>query len=436
MSAVDVLALYAAVGTAPAPPVHCLEETYRLYLKQIISEEGLDDPIMLVDLQLLADQVQLWKKLLPRVQPFYAVKCNPDEVLLRVLHAVGCCFDVASKAEIDLVLSLSCAPSKIIYANPCKNISSIKYSKQQSVNLLVFDNLDELDKIANVYPEASLILRFRTDDSASQCPMSSKFGAPREMWEVLLRRAKERNVSVIGVSFHVGSGCGKLGAFAKALSAARQLFDLAESKFSIKMSVLDIGGGFPGRLPSNVNKTHITFHAIAEEIRAALDKFFSIDAFPNLNIIAEPGRYLAAPCHTLAVQISARRLPMNVRENEEGDEEDVDIMNKISYYINDGVYGSFNCVIYDHAVPEIEPLDKNTSENDTQHASVIFGNTCDGFDVVSRSTNLPKLQIGEWLMCKEMGAYTTCACSGFNGFDRPVVRYCRVGYTFDEPQQS
>eukprot|EP00916_Digyalum_oweni_P025283 GHVL01041662.1.p1 GENE.GHVL01041662.1~~GHVL01041662.1.p1 ORF type:complete len:268 (-),score=46.07 GHVL01041662.1:906-1709(-) len=102
MSAVDVLALYAAVGTAPAPPVHCLEETYRLYLKQIISEEGLDDPIMLVDLQLLADQVQLWKKLLPRVQPFYAVKCNPDEVLLRVLHAVGCCFDVASKAEIDL----------------------------------------------------------------------------------------------------------------------------------------------------------------------------------------------------------------------------------------------------------------------------------------------------------------------------------------------
>jgi hypothetical protein len=71
-----------------------------------------------------------WKKNLPRVEPFYAVKCNPDLQVKRLLAKLGAIFDCASKAEIEQVLALkptvSC--SNIIFANLCKENSHIRYA--------------------------------------------------------------------------------------------------------------------------------------------------------------------------------------------------------------------------------------------------------------------------------------------------------------------
>ncbi len=135
---------------------------------------------------------------------FIAVKCNPDPILLGLLSALGTGFDCASVEEIRRVLSLGVAPSRIIFANPCKSIASIRFAKESGVYKTTFDNADELDKIRSVMPEAQLTLRVYACDETALINFGGKFGAPRGATLGLLRRACALGLHVEGVSFHVG----------------------------------------------------------------------------------------------------------------------------------------------------------------------------------------------------------------------------------------
>ena len=84
------------------------------------------------------------------------------------------------------------------------------------------------------------------------------------------------------------------------------------------------------------------------------------------------------------------------------------------YYINDGVYGSFNCLLYDHAVCNSQLM--NPKEGPLYKCS-IWGPTCDGLDCVAQSVDYPLLEVGDWLVWEDMGAYTMAAAGTFNGFD-------------------
>lgn len=53
----------------------------------------------------------------------------------------------------------------------------------------------------------------------------------------------------------------------------------------------------------------------------------------------------------------------------------------------------------------------------------IWGPTCDGLDRIVEQCNLPDLQVGDWLVFENMGAYTVAASSTFNGFQRPDIHY-------------
>ena len=194
--------------------------------------------------------VYQWRKCFPRVEPFYAVKCNPDPVIVKTLALMGTNFDCASRGEIQFVNEI-CAglPRKpeIIYANPCKAPSHLKYAVSQGVRMVTFDNASEVAKCAKVSKEIQLVLRIATDDRGSQCRLSSKFGAPVYQWRPLLQAAKNHGLQIIGVSFHVGSGCRDASRYELALKDARKIFDMGKKDFGFDMNVLDIGGGFPVR---------------------------------------------------------------------------------------------------------------------------------------------------------------------------------------------
>jgi ornithine decarboxylase len=82
---------------------------------------------------------------------------------------------------------------------------------------------DEVDKIMDIYPAAKLVLRILPDDKYSLMPFGKKFGASWEESKALLQKCKAMNASVIGVSFHVGSGCFDTTAYEKALQLAREV---------------------------------------------------------------------------------------------------------------------------------------------------------------------------------------------------------------------
>jgi len=366
-----------------------------------------NEAFYIIDLGKVVAKYDEWVAHLPRVKPFYAIKCNPNTAIIKLLANLGANFDCASKSEIQQILGCGVAPDRIIYANPCKMKSHIEYAKSSEVDLMTFDNSHELTKIADCFPNAKLLLRIITDDSQSVCRFSTKFGAPLDTTFKLLSLAKELNLNVVGVSFHVGSGCMSVDSFVAAIKSARKVFDEG-TKVGFNFTTLDLGGGWPGS-----NTVKINFPRIANAIRPVLDDLFPVSS--GIEIIAEPGRYFVSESHTLAVNVFAKR---SVVDNQTNDQH-------FLYYVNDGVYQSFNCILFDHYTPTPLILTTSTQEDPSfTYKSTIFGPTCDSMDCIGKDIMLPQIQVGDWLYFKNMGAYSVAAASPFNGFkSNPTTFY-------------
>jgi ornithine decarboxylase len=224
-----------------------------------------EDPFYIVDLGVVASQLERWRAALPRVIPYYAVKCNPDPVIVQTLALLGCSFDCASRGEISLVQNVSAElpddvpKPDIIFANPCKGRAHIIDAVCRGVQYMTFDNVAEIHKCASVSKRIKLVLRIFADDSGSQIQLSTKFGAPRQHWNKLLVEAKQAGLEVVGVSFHVGCGCRDVTRYEMALRDAKEVFEMARRDFGFEMRILDIGGGFPGETLNSV--TVSTYHS-------------------------------------------------------------------------------------------------------------------------------------------------------------------------------
>lgn len=380
-----------------------IDKTVSDIIKDTVQEGG-EDPFYVVDLGDIVFKYNLWKDLLPRVHSYYAVKCNDCPMVLELLAALGAGFDCASKREIDAVLKSGASSSSIIYANPCKASSFITYAASMGVDVMTFDNELELHKIKKLFPQARMVLRIRVDDSKSICQLGMKFGCYEQHIPRLLRVAKDLDLNVIGVSFHVGSGCQDTHAYAVALETAARIFALAKT-LDFDFTFLDIGGGFPG-FKGDV----ILFKEIANIVNEKLDKHFPVGS--GVEIIAEPGRYFTASAFTLCTNIIGKRELSFPNE---------DTMNM--YYVNDGLYGSFNCLIFDHAVVTPLAYQMKPSSEDKPQKSSVWGPTCDGMDCILKTCYLPSLNVGDWIIFENMGAYTISAASTFNGFEKPILKF-------------
>lgn len=344
-----------------------------------------------------------WLQLMPRVRPFYAVKCNNLPEIISFLASIGTGFDCASKQEIDQVLACDVNPANIIYANPCKTRLFIKHAKNTHVDLMTFDNELELHKIAQLHPQAKLVLRIKGNDRTSRCKFNIKFGADLNKCYDLLKLAKQLELNVVGVSFHNGSDCEEAAAYNQSIAACKIVFAMGK-EIGHEMTVLDIGGGFPGD-----DSAKVTFEELAVTINAALDAYFPIGC--GVDIIAEPGRYYVASSMTLATMVIAKRVEYDEKLGTDG----------YMYYLNDGVYGSFNNIIFEHASPVPQLLDERTRSRRKLHSTILWGPTCDSVDCIKRDFAFPELQIGEWIIFKNMGAYTCCVATSFNGFEKATV---------------
>jgi len=268
---------------------------------------------------------------------------------------------------------------------------------------MTFDNVDELVKIARHYPDAEMILRIVTDDSHSLCRFSSKFGAQMKSVPTILAEAQKLGVKVVGVSFHVGSGCSDAVAHAVAARDALKVFEMGK-QYGFEMNLLDIGGGFQGGV-----MVKPTLKEVADQLLPVLKEFPKGTRF-----IAEPGRYFVAKSHTLVTNIHSRR----VLYDEKG------AVNQVLYYVNDGVYHSFNCIFFDHQHPVPVTMVVPGSEDAKKRQvveSIVFGPTCDALDCIIKDFPMPLLEVGEWLFFCDMGAYTNAALTHFNGFSGAVT---------------
>lgn len=373
-----------------------------------VCDAGDEDSFFVADLGQVANAYRLWQAKLPQVHAHYAIKCNTDEMVVKLLGSMGANFDCASKNEIDTVLRLGFDASRIVYANPCKTNSFIRHAKNSNVNLTTVDNKQELYKLKKFHPECKVLIRIATDDESAQCRLSTKFGCSLETaLEELLPECKQLGITAAGVAFHVGSGAKDFNSIHQAVKQSRMIFDRA-SALGMPMNVLDIGGGFERE----------TFEESSSMVQYSLEKYFPSEFVDQngIRIIAEPGRFMVANAFTLAAHVIARR---DLDSGLDGME--------AMLYINDGVYGNLNCILFDHQHPVARVLKSQDqeAEKSDEYVFLIWGPTCDGLDCVSPRAILPKnVQVGDWLYFPNLGAYTSAATTSFNGLGgRALVKY-------------
>jgi len=352
-------------------------------------------PLFVVDHAELRKNYRLFRKHFPRVQIYYAVKVNSDPAIVKTIYELGGSFDVASMQEFHTVYeNIKGLPAKarqdfiwdkVIYANPIKPVETLQELDRYKP-LVTYDNHEEVKKIAKHAPHAGLALRLRVPNTGSMVELSSKFGAlPGEAVD-LITFAHEQGLVVEGLSFHVGSQCTNPQNFIQAIHLSAGVFAEAKSRgFNLKL--LDIGGGFPAAYDATVPK----FSALAKKINHELDRLFP----PEIEILAEPGRFLVASAGNAVSKIIGKAI-----RNE-----------KMSYYVDDGVYHTYSGVIFDHCTYHLQSFKKGPTQ-----ICAVFGPTCDALDTISLAEQLPELEIGEYLYSENIGAYSAASSTHFNGF--------------------
>lgn len=353
------------------------------------------EPFYIVHLSNVISQYKRWGLNLPGIRPHYAIKSNPDRGILETLASLGSNFDCASEAEIREVLSVVGDPARIIFANPFKIPSQLRYAASAGVKRVTADNVSELEKILRFHPGAHVLIRLKPDDSKSLSPFSTKFGASVGEAEEMVAFAKINGLRVVGCAFHVGSNCQSAQAYHDVISDCAQVFHYAAS-IGVHMTVLDIGGGFPGM---TATQTGDSFEDMCKVINNSVaDKFL---AFPDLEVIGEPGRFFSSASMTLVCNVIGKKHCQV--EGQPG----------FKYYLDEGIYGAFNCIIFDHVTAKLQLACPRP--NAPKYKATIFGPTCDSIDTLGVH-ELPELFVGERLFCDNFGAYTASAGSNFNGF--------------------
>lgn len=363
-------------------------------LQQLAREHG--TPLVVVDHEELRRNFREFRRHLPRVQAYYAVKANPDPQIVKTLYEAGASFDVASLPEFLSVYQLiKHLPAKqrqdyiwdkIIYANPIKATETLE-ALDQYKPLVTYDNAAEVAKVKKHAPHAGLVLRLRVPNTGAVVELSSKFGASSGEAVDLIETAFQAGLVVEGISFHVGSQCTNFENYIQALNLAAGVFQEAWDRGYPQVKILDIGGGFPAPYDTQVKP----FEELARKLNSELDRLFPAP----MEILAEPGRFMVATSSTLVAKVIGKA----VRDG------------KQCYYIDDGVYHTFSGVLFDHCKYPVRSFKKGP----TQICSV-FGPTCDALDTVSLAEELPDLELGDLVYSENVGAYCHASSTFFNGF--------------------
>lgn len=371
-------------------------------VNRLASEGPQEEPLHLMEVDTLVKRHYEWLQHLPRVDPYYAIKSNDEAALVEATVMLGFGYDCASMAEVRWMLELGVDRERIIFAQPQKTIVSLKYAREQRVRT-VFDCESELRKIHQHYPEAEVLIRYRFDSKKSVTDLGSKFGCETEKESrSLLNLAKQLGINVVGWCFNVGSGCSDVDVFYDAIKKGRQIHDYATS-IGFKFRMIDLGGGFIGDKGVGIDQ-------YAVHINRALDEFYP--ASEGVYVFAEPGRFYCAAAVTTITPVHGKRVLYKANDPLKAEQ--------MLYYFNDGMYGTFYSARYRNQA--LNPIVwKSGGNRGLTHKTTFYGPTCDGNDFFAKDIDLPELQVSDFVIFENQGAYARVHSCRFNGFCLPKV---------------
>lgn len=351
-----------------------------------------DRPVLILDTGIIRAKTRRFKAAMPRVQPHYAVKANPDPRVLRTLREEGCGFEIASIAELELLESLGVPAEEIYYSNPMKSRAFLEVAAARGVQWYVVDSVEEVQKVVAVKPDASLYLRIDAPNVGSDWPLSGKFGAHPDEAEEIVAAASRLGADLAGVTFHVGSQCRNPENWRVGIERAKLLMRKMRL-MGLNPRLLNIGGGYPVQ--------HTKAIPSIEEVGAVVERALE-DVAPGVRVMAEPGRFLVSDAGWFVCRVVGTATRAGRRW----------------VYLDAGMFGGI--------IETVEGLEYNvlTDRGGEKVPTTVAGPTCDSVDIVMRDQPLPQdLVADDFVYIPNAGAYTTAYASQFNGFPLPEVRF-------------
>ena len=361
----------------------------------LLSEYG--TPLLVLDPERVATQYRLLTAHLPGVGIHYAVKASPHPAVLGAIAACGGGFDVATKAEVDLVRSLGIPMSRCIHTHPIKKVVDIEHAYRAGIRTFVVDNPVEAQKFTGLPADIEILVRLGFANPSAKSDLSTKFGVDPADAELLIKHVLTAGVGFKGFSFHVGSQGSSAEPYRTVLRRTRDLTDHVRRSLAVSATTIDIGGGFP--------VTYRDEMPPISAIAAAVDDVLGSDH--GFTVLAEPGRFLAASAMTLFTSVVGTA----VRDG------------KVWHYLDDGLYGAYSNIFTEDVHPPIVAMSELRPDAPREHRPVtLAGPTCDSVDVIARDYPMPSLRAGDIVVSPMMGAYTTVTSSRFNGIpETPIV---------------
>lgn len=371
-------------------------------ISRFITAEQPKTPFLVVDLDIITENYRELRRTLPMAHVYYAVKANPAPEVIQRLVKLGSSFDVASTAEIELVLGAGADTSRISFGNTIKKERDIAWAFERGVRLFAFDSEAELQKLSRSAPGAKVFCRLLTTCDGADWPLSRKFGCEPDMARDLLLKAKKLGLEPYGLSFHVGSQQTRLDQWDVVLAQTAHLFD-SLAKEGITLQMVNIGGGLPARYREAVAPVGAYAAAITKAFKKTFGKMLP-------RIIIEPGRSLVGDSGVLEAEV--------VLISKKSYDEDVRWV-----YLDIGKFGGL-AETHDEAIKyRIEAVGKKGPTG----AVILAGPSCDSVDILYEKFQyrLPlSLKVGDRIRFYATGAYTASYASvGFNGFD-PLPTHC------------
>lgn len=233
----------------------------------------------------------------------YAVKANSNLAVLDVLARMGSGFDIVSGGELKRVLAAGGDPQKIVFSGVGKTVAELTEALEVGIRCFNVESEAELDRLASIAAALDVVapvsLRVNPDVDAQTHPYIStglkenKFGiGMQEALDVYKRAAKMPSIAIHGMDCHIGSQLTSIDPYKDAL---KRLIDLVDqlAKSGIELSHLDVGGGqgicYEDETPLNIKEwAACVIDAIADR---------------PLEILVEPGRYIAGPAGIMLTRV-------------------------------------------------------------------------------------------------------------------------------------
>jgi ornithine decarboxylase len=364
-----------------------------IFTKGIIeSSKQFATPFILLDREHLRAKYRQVRQSFPGVGIFYAVKANPHQEVLQVLHEEGSGFEISSGGELCLLQEMGVPAERIICSNPVKPIQFIEMAYQHGIDRYACDSLEELHKLARHGPGSRVYIRLTVDNTGSEWPLSKKYGTDAAEALELLRQARSLGLEPYGLTFHVGSQCLNKSNWVSALFLASTLWESARGA-GLPLKMLSLGGG----LPIQHTKPIPSLAGIANDVQRTIKELFP----PDVELTIEPGRAIVGDSGILVASVIGK-----ARRGSES-----------WLYLDAGVFNGLMETI------EGFSYELRTERPGPMKVFTVAGPSCDSVDVMFKSIPLPDLQVGERIYILNAGAYTLSYASSFNGFPPPAVYY-------------